>query len=69
MSQLGLSLALGTTGILFLLLLFRFVINELLLLLQDVELLLVAGLLRVHFELGFIKLPVIRSGASISKNK
>lgn len=69
MSQFCLGLALGTASILFFLLLFRFVVNELLLLLQDVELLLVAGLLRVHFELGFIKLPVIRSDASISKNK
>jgi hypothetical protein len=46
--KLSFGLSLGTTCILFLLFLFGFVVDELLLLLQDFEFLLVAGFLRIN---------------------
>ena len=48
----------STTSIFFLLLLFGFILNEFLLLLQDFQFLLVAGVVRVDFKFGFVELFV-----------
>jgi len=49
-----------TSGILFFLLLLLFVFDELFLLLQNFEFLLVAGFLRINFELRFVQLDMIQ---------
>lgn len=56
LGKLGLGFALGTTGILFFLFLFGFIVDKLLLLLQDIQLLLVAGFLGIDLQFGFIEL-------------
>ena len=49
----------GTSGVLLLLLLHLFVLDELFLLLQHLEFLLIAGIVRVDLELGFAELESI----------
>jgi hypothetical protein len=47
-----------SSGILFFLLLFLLVLDELLLLLQDIKFLLVTGFVRIHFEFGLVQLDI-----------
>ena len=56
LSKAGLFLTASTTSVLFLLLLLLLVLDKFFLLLQDLQLLLVTGLLGIDFQFSFVKL-------------